>query len=146
MGTAGVRAADGVLPEAVYGDGAQGFVDGVDAQAVGVAPLVAQLAVDPVGQDAALPDRHLQEARTQWDASNVPGGVRQDVSAAHRVDRPDAGGHRQGVVDFRVQGDAADGAGAYAATYRRGGIAVCGGAVSRRRVATGGRRFAWGGE
>src|SRR5712691_6461178 len=38
VGAAGVVAADGVLPEAMHGDGAQGLFDGVDAQAVGVAP------------------------------------------------------------------------------------------------------------
>ena len=41
VGTGGVGAADGVLPEAVHGDRVEGFGYRVDAQSVGVTPLLA---------------------------------------------------------------------------------------------------------
>src|SRR5258708_6912954 len=134
----------------MQGDGAQGFFDRVYAQAVGVAPLVAELAVNPVGQDAALADRHLQEAGAQGDPGDVAGGVRQDVGAAHGVDRPDAGGHRQRFVDVGVQGDAADRTGPYAAARRRGGIGRLAAFGSRKLSGagkfTGGGKFTSAGE
>src|SRR6266436_9789102 len=141
-----VGAADGVLPEAVDGNGTEGFFDGVDAQAVGVAPLVTELAVDPVGQDAALADRHLQQSGAQRDAGDVAGRVRQNVGAADRMDGPNAGGHRQRVVNFGVQADAADRTRAYAAAHGRYGIGSrgCGatrgwGGSGRLAGATGGQ-------